>query len=255
MSSGCVKRRGSVTTWMNSASTCGAIAMTSPAESTCASVARAASVLGVLSYLRGHKEPGVEAMDHGRPSSISPSRSSSDVSGRSTEPKPTVAMSRTLCDREPSIRGAGDTVPCASTVTSCPSGNRTPLSSTTTPSCTRPRTTATGWAGRLRRNGSDSARSLMAACARHLNDCHEPRAGHQSGQRGRGSRSPSIDARWGRPRTLPSRSMSWAAERRVAVLGHRLAETRRRAPGVGIDRGREGRPGLPPTPDPGRRAG
>src|SRR5271157_5242282 len=137
MSSDCVKRRGSVTTWMNSANTCGAIAMTSPAESTCVSFARA-SVLGVLSYLRGHKEPGVEAMDHGRPSSISPSRSSSEVSGRSTEPRPTVAMSRTLCDREPSIRGAGDTVPCASTVTSCPSGKRTPLSSTTTPFCTRP---------------------------------------------------------------------------------------------------------------------
>jgi len=137
MSSGCVKRRGSVTTWMNSANTCGAIARTSPAESTCVSITRA-SVLGVLSYLRGHKEPGVEAMDHGRPSSISPSRSSSEVSGRSTEPRPTVAMSRTLCDREPSIRGAGATVPCASTVTSCPSGKRTPLSSTTTPFCTRP---------------------------------------------------------------------------------------------------------------------
>src|SRR5271166_3758985 len=97
-----------------------------------------ASVLGVLSYLRGHKEPGVEAMDHGRPSSISPSKSSSEVSGQSTEPRSTVAMSRTLCDRDPSIRGAGDTVPCASTVTSCPSGKHTPLSSTTTPFCTRP---------------------------------------------------------------------------------------------------------------------
>ncbi len=43
MSSGCVKRRGSVTRWINSANTCGAIAMTSPAESTCASVARASA--------------------------------------------------------------------------------------------------------------------------------------------------------------------------------------------------------------------
>jgi hypothetical protein len=35
----------------------------------------------------------------------------------------------------------GGTVACARTVTSCPSGKRTPLASTTTPSCTRPRTT------------------------------------------------------------------------------------------------------------------
>ena len=44
------------------------------------------SVRSVFSDLRGHEEPGVEAMDHFRPSSISLSRSSSDVSGRSTEP-------------------------------------------------------------------------------------------------------------------------------------------------------------------------
>jgi hypothetical protein len=100
-----------------------------------------ASMISVLSYFRRHEEAGVEAMDRGRPSSISPSRSSSELSGRSTEPRPTVAMSRTLCDLESSFRGVDDTVPCASTVTSWPSGKRTPFSSTMTPFCTRPRET------------------------------------------------------------------------------------------------------------------
>ena len=34
--------------------------------------------VALLSDLCGHKDPSVKAMDHGRPSSISPSRSSSD---------------------------------------------------------------------------------------------------------------------------------------------------------------------------------
>jgi arylsulfatase len=47
------------------------------------------------------------------------------------------SLSRTLCGR----RLAGGAPRGASTVTSCPSGNRTPSSSTTTPSRTRPRAT------------------------------------------------------------------------------------------------------------------
>jgi len=52
MSSGCLKRRGSVTIWMNSASTCGAMAMRSPPASSRASVARESrEMLGVTSKL------------------------------------------------------------------------------------------------------------------------------------------------------------------------------------------------------------
>src|SRR5438093_1417721 len=73
-------------------------------------------------------------MDHQRPSSISPSRSSSAVRGRRSEPRLTGGISRMLCGCAPMAGGA-------STVTAWPSGRRTPSSSTTTPFCTRPRAT------------------------------------------------------------------------------------------------------------------
>src|SRR5437879_3567574 len=73
------------------------------------------NVLGVLQHLRRHKKPGVQSMNHERPSSMSASRSSSALKGRTTEPRLTGGMSRTPCDCDPVVGGA-------STVTSCPSG-------------------------------------------------------------------------------------------------------------------------------------
>jgi hypothetical protein len=106
------------------------------------------------------QEPRVEAVHHSLFASISPNSSSSEESGRTTEPKPTVAMSRMLCARETSNRGAGDTVPCASTVTSRPSGKSTPCSSTTTPPRTRP-LAITGNLVESRGTVTDSSNSIM----------------------------------------------------------------------------------------------
>src|SRR5205807_9539534 len=112
---------------------------------TCSEQARkralSGTMLGVLQQLRGNEKAGIESMDHARPSSISPSKSSSEVNGRSTAPTLTGGMSRMLCGREPPLGGLANAAPGASTVTSCPSGRRTPSSSTTTPFRTQPRAT------------------------------------------------------------------------------------------------------------------
>src|SRR5262245_10919750 len=97
-------------------------------------------MLGVLYQLGGDEKAGVEAMDHGRPSSISPSRSSSEVSGRTTAPTLTVGISRMLCDCWASVGWT----PGANTVISCRSGRRTRSSSTTPPFRPRPRATIRG---------------------------------------------------------------------------------------------------------------
>src|SRR5262249_46627940 len=86
-------------------------------------------MLGMLQHFRGHQKPCVKSVNHERPSSISPSRSSSAGRGLRTRPKLTGGMSAMLCACDAVIGGA-------STVTSCPSGRRTPSVNTTTPFCT-----------------------------------------------------------------------------------------------------------------------
>src|SRR5262249_14417327 len=98
-------------------------------------------IVGVLRDRRRHEKTGVKSMHHGRPSSISSSRSSSALSGRSTRPSFAGGMSKRPCGADPCIDGAAGTVARATTVTSSPSGRRTPCSSTTTPFFTRPRAT------------------------------------------------------------------------------------------------------------------
>src|SRR5262249_1106287 len=87
-----------------------------------------------------HEKAGVHPMDHIlRSSSISSRRSSSLVTGCKIVPRLTVGMSKTLCGPCPRVSesdGSG-----AKTVTSTPSGRRTPPSSTTTPFLTWPRVT------------------------------------------------------------------------------------------------------------------
>lgn len=81
-------------------------------------------------------EKRVSSPSIGRPSSMSPSRPSSLLNGNRMSPTLMVAMSRMPCGR--AARGCATGV---STVTSWPSGRRTPSSSTMTPFCTRPRAT------------------------------------------------------------------------------------------------------------------
>src|SRR3989442_8775670 len=94
----------------------------------------------MLPHFYDDEKAGVHSMHHiVRSSSISSRRSSSLVNGRSTLPRLMVGMSSTLCGPLPLVSG-GD-LSGATTVTSSPSGRRTPSSSTTTPFCTRPRAT------------------------------------------------------------------------------------------------------------------
>ena len=54
-------------------------------------------VIGVFREFCGDEKAGVNSVSHNRPSSISPSKSSSGESGCRTRPTCTGAMSRTLC--------------------------------------------------------------------------------------------------------------------------------------------------------------
>src|ERR1700677_1905143 len=94
-------------------------------------------MVDVLQNLRSNKKPGVKAMDHERPSSNSPRRSSSLEKGIKTRPRLTGGISGMLCVFE---AGGGGEI----TVTDWPSGRRTPPDSTTTPFCTRPWITTNG---------------------------------------------------------------------------------------------------------------
>src|SRR5438445_3933311 len=76
-------------------------------------------VLGMLQHLRRHEKSRVNSMNHERPSSISPNKSSSAVGGRKTPPRLTGGMSSKLCGCGPAA-GEG-----AKTVTTSPSGRRT----------------------------------------------------------------------------------------------------------------------------------
>jgi hypothetical protein len=60
-------------------------------------------MLRMLGQLQSNQKSGVDSVIHTRPSSISSSRSSSRVSGLSSSPRSTGAMSRTLCEDDGSF--------------------------------------------------------------------------------------------------------------------------------------------------------
>src|SRR5665811_1784833 len=69
-------------------------------------------VFGVFHHFGRNEKAGVKSMVHGRPSSISPSKSSSSGRAHSTAPRLMVGMSKTLCGCKSSLERAVGAVPC-----------------------------------------------------------------------------------------------------------------------------------------------